>query len=395
PAGGVNEKFLEFTNLEVMGEPFVPPAQISEDGKVAVVTIPLEKSDEVEVVTERVTEMRELAAEGMPSGLEVYLTGPEGFQADLNNVFAGADFTLLLSTVIVVAVLLLITYRSPVLWLVPLLVVGTADGMAGQLGRQVATLFGMVPDGSVTGILSVLVFGAGTNYALLLIARYREELLLEQDRHIAMAKAVRGAGPAIIASGSTVTLALLTLTLAELGGNRTLGLVCASGIIIAMVAALGVLPAALVVFGRGLFWPFVPRFGGENKSLNGLWGKLGRAVSKRPAIISSVGVLILAGLRTCFWQRTERTRRTRHLKLLSEPRNLLISGTSGEKQQTYRRTKRSFLGRFCIMLQYVEKFSRSTLNRMIGRKFLLLHREHAEFFGLSTRIWVDRWKVSA
>ncbi len=296
PVGGVNEKFLEFTNLEIQGQPFVPPAQVSEDGKVAVVTVPLDKTDEVEVVAERAAELRELAKEEMPAGLEVYLTGPEGFQADLNNVFAGADFTLLLSTVIVVAVLLLVTYRSPVLWLVPLLVVGVADGMAGQLGRQVATLFGMVPDGSVTGILSVLVFGAGTNYALLLIARYREELLLHEDRYAAMRAAVRGAGPAILASGGTVTLALLTLTLADLGGNRTLGLVCATGIIIAMISALIVLPAALVVFGRGLFWPFVPKFGGENKSLKGLWGKLGKAVSKRPAIVSVFGVLVLIGL---------------------------------------------------------------------------------------------------
>lgn len=296
PVGGVNEKFLEFTNLEIQGQPFVPPAQVSEDGKVAVVTVPLDKSDEVEVVAERAAELRELAKEEIPAGLEVYLTGPEGFQADLNNVFAGADFTLLLSTVIVVAVLLLVTYRSPVLWLVPLLVVGVADGMAGQLGRQVATLFGMVPDGSVTGILSVLVFGAGTNYALLLIARYREELLLHEDRYAAMRAAVRGAGPAILASGGTVTLALLTLTLADLGGNRTLGLVCATGIIIAMISALLVLPAALVVFGRGLFWPFVPKFGGENKSLKGLWGKLGKAVSKRPAIVSGFGVLVLIGL---------------------------------------------------------------------------------------------------
>ncbi|BDQ00846.1 MMPL family transporter [Aquiluna sp. KACHI24] len=296
PVGGVNEKFLEFTNLEIQGQPFVPPAQVSEDGMVAVVTVPLEQTDEVEVVAERAAELRELAKEDMPSGLEVYLTGPEGFQADLNNVFAGADFTLLLSTVIVVAVLLLVTYRSPVLWLVPLLVVGVADGMAGQLGRQVATLFGMVPDGSVTGILSVLVFGAGTNYALLLIARYREELLLHEDRYAAMRAAVRGAGPAILASGGTVTLALLTLTFAELGGNRTLGLVCATGIIIAMISALLVLPAALVVFGRGLFWPFVPKFGGENKSLRGLWGKLGKAVSKRPAVVSVFGVLVLIGL---------------------------------------------------------------------------------------------------
>jgi putative drug exporter of the RND superfamily len=297
-AGGANEKFLEFTNLEVAGSKFVPPALISDDNTTAVITVPLEQTDSIELVAERVNAMRTISSEGMPAGMTSYLTGPEGFQADLSNVFAGADFTLLLSTVVVVAVLLLITYRSPVLWLVPLLVVGTADGMAGQLGRQVAAIFDISADGSVTGILSVLVFGAGTNYALLLIARYREELLRIEDRHVAMAQAIRGAGPAILASGSTVTLALLTLTLAELGGNRALGLVCATGIVIAMISALVVLPAALVVFGRGLFWPFVPKFGGINKSDNGLWGKLGKAVSKKPAIVAVGGVALLAFLAT-------------------------------------------------------------------------------------------------
>ena len=292
--GGASDKFLEFTNLEVNGLPFVPPAQISEDGTTAVITVPLEQSDVVETVNDRVVEMRELSKEGMPAGLKTYLTGPEGFQADLSGVFAGANFTLLLSTVIIVAVLLLITYRSPVLWLVPLLVVGVADGMAAQLAPQLSSaLLGITADGSVTGILSVLVFGAGTNYALLLIARYREELLIYEDRHVAMAKAIRGAGPAIIASGSTVTLALLTLTFAELGGNRSLGMVCAAGVVIAMISTLTVLPAALVGFGRGLFWPFVPKFGGVNKSTSGLWAKLGRGVSKQPLIVSISGFLIL------------------------------------------------------------------------------------------------------
>lgn len=296
--GGANEKFVEFSNLEVNGSKFVPPAAISEDSTTAVITVPMEKTDATEEITSRVEELRELAKEDAPAGLEVYVTGPEGFSADLSGVFAGADFTLLLSTVIIVAVLLLITYRSPILWLVPLLVVGVADGMAGQLARQVAALFGITPDGSVTGILAVLVFGAGTNYALLLIARYREELLLHEDRHFAMAKALRSAAPAIIASGSTVTLALLTLSFADLAGNRALGLVCAVGIVIAMISALGVLPAALVVFGRGLFWPFVPKFGGINKSDAGLWAKLAKAVSKKPVAVSLLGVLILGGLAT-------------------------------------------------------------------------------------------------
>lgn len=296
PAGGANELFEEFTNAEFMGEPFVPPATISEDNTTAVVTIPMDEIDDVDQQAERIAEIRALVAEEAPEGVTAYVTGPEGFQVDLAGVFAGADFTLLLATVLIVIFLLLVTYRSPILWIVPLLVVGTADGMAGQIGRNVAAFFTITADGSITGILSVLVFGAGTNYALLLIARYKEELLTIEDRHEAMAKALKGAGPAILASGGTVTLALLTLSFAELGGNRALGLVCASGIVVAMIAALGVLPAAIVVFGRGLFWPFVPKFGGVNKSETGWWAKLGKGVSKRPVTVAIAGLAILGGL---------------------------------------------------------------------------------------------------
>lgn len=296
PSGGANEKFLEYTNVEVMGEPFVPFAEISEDNTTAVITIPMDEIEDNEPRNERVAELREIAKEDIPEGLVVYVTGPEGFQADLAGVFEGADFVLLGATVIIVIVLLLFTYRSPVLWIVPLAVVGTADGMAGQIGRNVAAFFGITADGSITGILSVLVFGAGTNYALLLIARYREELLAVEDRHEAMFKAVKGAGPAILASGGTVALALLTLSFAELGQNRALGIVCASGIVVAMIAALGVLPAAIVVFGRGLFWPFVPKLGGVNKSETGWWAKLGAGVSKRPATVALAGVTVLVAL---------------------------------------------------------------------------------------------------
>jgi len=296
PTGGANELFTEFSNVEVMGELFVPPATISEDKTTAVLTIPMDEIDDVDEQAERIVEVRAIIAENVPAGIEPYVTGPEGFQVDLAGVFAGADFTLLLATVLIVIFLLLVTYRSPILWIVPLLVVGTADGMAGQIGRNVAAFFNITADGSITGILSVLVFGAGTNYALLLIARYKEELLTTEDRHAAMAKAVKGAGPAILASGGTVALALLTLSFAELGGNRALGLVCASGIVVAMIAALGVLPAAIVVFGRGLFWPFVPRFGGVNKSDTGWWAKLGKGVSRRPVTVAILGIAVLGGL---------------------------------------------------------------------------------------------------
>jgi RND superfamily putative drug exporter len=296
PAGGANEKFLEFSNAEVMGEPFVPPAAISEDGTTALITVPLDATDDFELTTERVETMRELAPEAMPGGLNVYVTGPEAFIKDVGSIFEGADFLLLAFTAGVVAVLLLVTYRSPVLWLIPLAVVGTADGMAGILARRVADLLGFVPDGSVTGILSVLVFGAATNYALLLIARYREELLNFEDRREAMRVAIRGAGPAILASGSTVAVALALLLLAEIEGRQVLGLVSAVGIVVAMIAGLLVLPSALVVFGRWIFWPFVPKVGGKNPYEKSIWSKLGKAVSKKPLAVAAIGVAILGGL---------------------------------------------------------------------------------------------------
>ena len=296
PSGGANEKFLEFSNAEVMGEKFVPPAAISEDGTTALITVPLDATDDFELTTERVETMRELAPEAMPAGIDVYVTGPEAFIKDVGSIFEGADFLLLAFTAGVVAVLLLVTYRSPVLWLIPLAVVGTADGMAGILARRVADFLGFVTDGSVTGILSVLVFGAATNYALLLIARYREELLNFEDRREAMRVAIRGAGPAILASGSTVAVALALLLLAEIEGRQVLGLVSAVGIVVAMVAGLLVLPSALVVFGRWIFWPFVPRVGGKNPYEKSIWSKLGNAVSKKPLAVAAIGVAILGGL---------------------------------------------------------------------------------------------------
>lgn len=294
--GGANEKFSEFTNLEVMGEKFVPPAAISEDGTTALISVALELSADFDLTTFRIDTMRDIAPVGMPAGLEVYVTGPEAFTKDVGSIFEGADISLLAVTASVVALLLLITYRSPVLWVIPLLVVGVADGMAGILSRQVAIALGFVPDASVVGILSVLVFGAGTNYALLLISRYREELFTHADRREAMRVAIRGAGPAILASGSTVAVALALLLLAEIEGRQVLGLMSAVGIVVAMVAGLLVLPSALVIFPRGVFWPLVPRVGGKNPFEKSIWTKLGTAVSKRPVIIAGSGVLLLAVL---------------------------------------------------------------------------------------------------
>ena len=293
---GVAEKFKEYSNVKVGDNKFVPPATFSEDGRAAVVTIPMEKYEESTKITERVVALRKIMNKDLSSGLIAKLTGPEGFQADIAGVFAGANFTLLAVTASVVILLLLITYRSPSLWLVPLLVIGTADRMAQILAGQVANWFNITLDGSVTGILSVLVFGAGTDYALLLISRYREELLKFADRREAMATAWRESAGAILASGGTVIAALLTLSFADLAGTRALGLACAVGVLVAMISALFVLPAALVSFGRWIFWPGTPKVGGVNMTDNGVWAKLGRGVSKRPRIVAISGFVVLAAL---------------------------------------------------------------------------------------------------
>ena len=286
-------RLMKFSNAS--GQ-FTPPPSFSKDGTTALIVVPLEKTDNSEKVSTRVADMREAAKTDLPSGIQSYVTGPEGFQADIAGVFAGADITLLATTGMVVIVLLLITYRSPILWIFPLAVVGTADGMSSILATRIASSAGIQLDQSVTGILSILVFGAGTDYALLLISRYREELLATKSRFDAMATAVKAAGPAILASGVTVILALLTLLLADIEGTRALGIACATGVFVAMVGALTVLPAVLLIGGRWMFWPVVPKEGKVNKSDNGLWAKLGRGVSKRPVRVAVAGGLILVAL---------------------------------------------------------------------------------------------------
>ncbi|WP_344342195.1 MMPL family transporter, partial [Streptomyces rhizosphaericus] len=167
----------------------------------------------------------------VPDGVTGQVTGPAAVQADLAAVFDGADFRLLGATALVVALLLILTYRSPILWVIPLAVVGVADRLAAVLSTQAMEVLGVAWDESTVGILSVLVFGAGTDYALLLISRYRDELKVEESRHRAMATAVRRTAEAVVASSVTVLLGLLTLLLSLVPTTRGLGLACAIGIV--------------------------------------------------------------------------------------------------------------------------------------------------------------------
>lgn len=278
-----------------------PPVVIpAPDGKAAIATIPLNADLSGLELNTVVSEVRAAAGNDLPDGLQVQVTGGPAFGADIANAFKGADFRLLAVTALVVAVLLLITYRSPILWLVPLLVVGVADRMAALLTANLAAAFGLPLDGSTGGITSVLVFGAGTNYALLLVSRYREELRRTPDHRIALARAVRGAGPAILASNVTVVLALLVLLLATLPNTRLLGFAGAVGLFVALIFGLLVLPPALALAGRRLFWPFIPRDGDADPAVRGGWYRVATFVARRPlaVLLATTPILVLcaAGL---------------------------------------------------------------------------------------------------
>ncbi|MBQ1022351.1 MMPL family transporter [Micromonospora sp. D93] len=273
----------------------VSPAQVSPDGAVALVAVPLDTAGGQEVVTDTVTQLRTALAD-LPDGLTVEVTGAPAFTADLSSVFDGADVTLLAVTAAVVALLLLITYRSPFLWIVPLAVVAATEQLTLRAVDVIVPGVGInLQQGQVTGIASVLVFGAATDYALLLIARYREELRREEDRFAAMRAALRRTAEPILASGGTVVLGVLTLLLSEQETNRALAVACATGVVFAMLSALFVLPAVLVLFGRGLFWPFVPRVGGPVRE-GRLWGRLGAAAQRRPVVVATLATVLLGGL---------------------------------------------------------------------------------------------------
>ncbi len=270
------------------------PVTLAEDGTAAIAIVPVESASATENA-DKVEALRDQLGADVPAGITSQVTGPAAVQADLAAVFQGADTDLLLVTAGVVALLLLITYRSPVLWLIPLIVVGTADRLAAVLATQVMAVLDVAWDESTVGILSVLVFGAGTNYALLLISRYRDELRTHPERRVAMSIAVRRTAEAVLASATTVFLGLLTLLLSVVPTTRGLGLACAIGVVIAAAFVLVVLPAVLVLFGRWVFWPRVPRVGDAALvETDSFWHKVGQRVAGRPVAFVTGTVVLLA-----------------------------------------------------------------------------------------------------
>ena len=262
--------------------PGLAPGPVSSDGTSQLLIANLKVGGDSELLLEDVTLLRDSLAAAAPPGLEAKVTGPAGISADAIEVFGGINSTLLLATTLLVFVLLLIIYRSPIFWILPLLAVGVAEFTVRGLGYLIADA-GVVVNGQSAGILLVLVFGSGTDYALLLTARYREELRRNEDKHEAMRIAILRAGPAIVASAGTVIAGLLVLALAEVNGTAGLGPIGAMGVFVAMLVMLTALPALLLLGGRRAFWPFIPRMGstGSNET-RGWWRRVGDRVARRP-----------------------------------------------------------------------------------------------------------------
>jgi len=275
--------------------PFIilPP---SNDGSAALLTAEITSDGDGDTLRDPVDEVRDRVS-GSKEGLEVKVTGAAAFAADTIKVFESINGTLLLAAGSLVFVLLILIYRSPIFLFIPLLAVAFAEMATRAIGYGL-TEVGVTVNGQ-SSILSILVLGAGTDYALLLVARYREELRKHEDRHEALALALKTAGPAIVASGMTVIAALLCLTLAELNGTAGLGPIGALGIAVAMTSMLTLLPALLVIAGRRAFWPFVPHFGDEGSdATHGAWRQVADRVSTSPrrVWVGTVALLLVCAL---------------------------------------------------------------------------------------------------
>src|SRR5215469_14585248 len=268
----------------------------AKDGRAAETIVPINLGSKGWNGAKDASDKLRAIAKNDAGGLSFHIAGPLGNAADSADSFKGLDGTLLYATLAVVIALLLITYRSPILWILPVLSAGVALAASQGLIYLLAAHAGLTVNAQSAGILLVLVFGAGTDYALLLTARYREELRRHEDRHEAMAVALHRAGPAIIASAGTVIVSLLTLTIAELNSTASLGPVLAIGIVVAFAAMMTLLPALLVACGRWVFWPAKPTFGSAEPTSRGFWAKTGRAIARRPRVVWVTTVLILGAM---------------------------------------------------------------------------------------------------
>lgn len=284
---------LVFAQMDYVEGDVIGPLQ-SKDGKALQVIVTfVPPADDLQAIPE-IRDNLQALADRNDTDLNIQIAGPLAFSADQSEAFAGIDGTLLYAALGIVFVVLLITYRSIVIPVVFLAIAGLSLVLAQALVYVLADRFGLTVNSQSAGILNVLVIGAGVDYALLLVARYREELLLHERRHDAMAEALKASVEPIVASAATVILGLLCLVFASLQSTAGLGPVAASGIVFSLITMLLLLPAVLLILGRWIFWPFIPRAGGEVNDEAGFWARTGWRIEKNPRRVWVVTALLLA-----------------------------------------------------------------------------------------------------
>jgi RND superfamily putative drug exporter len=274
----------------------IPVKLVSDDGEVANLAFTFNfGADGWLSIPDAAEEVRDIAR---IDGVTVHLAGYGGQAADASEAFEGIDTNLILATLLVVIVILLFTYRSPILWLLPIISAVFAYMISGGVVYLLARYADLTVNGQSQAILGILVIGAGTDYALLLVARYREELRRHEDRHEAMAFALHRATPAILASAATVVIGLLCLVFSDLNSTAGLGPVLAVGVAVTFVVMVTLLPALLVICGRWVFWPKRPAFGSPEPTGTGFWAKVGARIAPRPrrVWVVTTGLLLLACL---------------------------------------------------------------------------------------------------
>ena len=273
---------------------------VSRDGEAALVVLAIDAGDRGAILSGVETIRRYLNA-ARRAGLNTYVTGPGGIAADLEQVADDAGKTLLIATLSLVLILLLVVYRAPLLALLPLLVVGTAYLVATGLAYLLIEAGAITVNTEGTFLLLVLIFGAGTDYSLLLVHRYREELRGGKVPELALPTALRESAPAIAASGGTVIAAMLVLLVADLESTHWLGPILAIGIAVMLAAAFTLLPALLSLLGERAFWPASRRAGQTRDSSvthtvaaeqRDMWGRIAGLVRRRSRTI----VFLVSGL---------------------------------------------------------------------------------------------------
>ncbi|MEA2467325.1 MAG: putative drug exporter of the superfamily, partial [Thermoleophilaceae bacterium] len=302
--------------------PAAAPGLVSRDGSVAFAAIPLTSQDSDER-TDAIKAIRAITGEGDHGGLVTHVTGPAALQSDLTTTLQSTDASLLIATALLVLLLLLAIYRAPLMALLPLIVVGVSYTIAQGIVHIGADAADTTIDRTAVTLLAILMFGAGTDYCLLMVSRYTSELRDHEDKHEALRRAYERAAPAIAASGLVVAGALLMLLFASLHSNRIFGPVNAVGILVGLAASLTLLPALLAVFGRAGFWPsgklvriaappepprllsglrplpdftaLMPDAHPTIRQRDGIWRRVGEGALKRP-VVTLLSCLVLLGI---------------------------------------------------------------------------------------------------